>query len=134
MNKQKNKKPKKTEVSIIIISYNVQKYLIQCIESILAHTNVKFKYEIIVIDNNSSDHTRKEVKERFPLINYIQNIENIGFTKALNQGISKSKGKYIFQLNPDTEFVEDSISKIYSYFSEHDEVAILGPKIILQKL
>ncbi len=130
MNKQKNKKPKKTEVSIIIISYNVQKYLIQCIESILAHTNVKFKYEIIVIDNNSSDHTRKEVKERFPLINYIQNIENIGFTKALNQGISKSKGKYIFQLNPDTEFVEDSISKIYSYFSEHDEVAILGPKII----
>ena len=65
MNEQKNIKLKKIEVSIIIVSYNVKKYLIQCIESILAHTNVKFKYEIIVIDNNSSDHTRKEVKERF---------------------------------------------------------------------
>ena len=56
--KQKLKEPA-IEVSIIIISYNVQKYLIQCIESILHHTNTKFKYEIIVIDNHSYDDTEK---------------------------------------------------------------------------
>ena len=109
MTQQQNLEATAIEVSIIIISYNVQKYLIQCIESILHHTNKKFKYEIIVIDNHSNDDTEKEVKQRYPLINYIQNPENIGFTKAMNQAINKSKGRYIFQLNPDTELVEDSI-------------------------
>jgi len=129
MSQQQNLEPEAIEVSIIIISYNVQKYLIQCIESILHHTNTKFKYEIIVIDNHSIDDTEKEVKERYPLINYIQNPENIGYTKAMNQAISKSKGRYIFQLNPDTELVEDSISKLHNYVSNNDNLAILGPKI-----
>ncbi len=126
--KQKLKEPA-IEVSIIIISYNVQKYLIQCINSILHHTNKKFKYEIIVIDNHSNDDTEKEVKQRYPLIIYIQNPENIGFTKAMNQAINKSKGRYIFQLNPDTELVEDSISKLHQYASNNDNLAILGPMI-----
>ena len=46
----------------------------------------------------------------------IQNSENIGFTKAMNQAISMSKGKYVFQLNPDTKLIEDSISKIHNFF------------------
>ena len=53
MNQKQKLKVPAIEVSIIIISYNVQKYLIQCIKSILHHTNKKFKYEIIVIDNHS---------------------------------------------------------------------------------
>ena len=129
MKNQKNLKPKIIEVSIIIISYNVRKYLIKCIESILLHTKINFKYEIIVIDNNSNDNTEREVKKRFPLINYIQNQENIGFTRAINQGINISKGRYIFQLNPDTELLEDSISKMHNYLSNNDELAIIGPKI-----
>ena len=47
----------------------------------------------------------------------------------MNQGISKSRGKYIFQLNPDTELVEDSISKMHNYISNNDSPIILGPKI-----
>ena len=127
MNQKQKLKVPAIKVSIIIISYNVQKYLIQCIKSILHHTNKKLKYEIIVIDNHSNDDTEKEVKQRYPLINYIQNLENIGFTKAMNQGINKSKGQYIFQLNPDTELVEDSISKLHQYASNNENLAILGP-------
>jgi len=129
MNQKQKLKVPAIKVSIIIISYNVQKYLIQCIKSILHHTNKKLKYEIIVIDNHSNDDTEKEVKQRYPLINYIQNLENIGFTKAMNQGINKSKGQYIFQLNPDTELVEDSISKLHQYASNNENLAILGPMI-----
>ena len=129
MNEQKNIKLKKIEVSIIIVSYNVKKYLIQCIESILVYTNKKFMYEIIIIDNGSIDNTEKEVTTKYPFINFIQNAENIGFTKAMNRAISKSRGKYIFQLNPDTELVEDSISKMHNYISNNDNPIILGPKI-----
>ena len=129
MNQKQKLKVPAIEVSIIIISYNVQKYLMQCIKSILHHTNIKFKYEIIVIDNHSNDDTEKEVKQRYPLIIYIQNSENIGFTKAMNQAINKSKGRYIFQLNPDTELVEDSISKLHQYASNNNNLAILGPMI-----
>ena len=125
MNDQKN-----IEVSIIFISYNVKEYLIKSIESILAHTNKNIKYEIIVIDNSSIDNTEKELKEKYPFINYIQNLENIGFTKAMNQAIIMSKGKYIFQLNPDTKLLEDSISKMHNFISKHDKPIILGPKII----
>tara|TARA_Y100001970_G_scaffold281852_1_gene393475 strand:+ start:10489 stop:11433 length:945 start_codon:yes stop_codon:yes gene_type:complete len=130
MSKQKNLEQTRIEVSIIIISYNVKKILIQCIESILFHTNKTFKYEIIVVDNNSRDNTEKEVKENYPSINYIKNLKNSGFSKALNQAINESSGKYIFQLNPDTEFVEDSISKIHNYISNNNKLVILGPKII----
>ena len=70
MKNQKNLKPKIIEVSIIIISYNVRKYLIKCIESILIHTKIKFNYQIIVIDNNSNDNTEREVKKRYQLINF----------------------------------------------------------------
>jgi len=121
---------KNIEVSIIYISYNVKKYLIQSIESILAHTNKNIEYEIIVIDNSSIDNTEKELKEKYPFINFIQNSENIGFTKAMNHAISISKGKYVFQLNPDTKLIEDSISKMYNFVSKNDKSVILGPKII----
>ena len=133
MNQKQKLKVPAIEVSIIIISYNVQKYLIQCIESILHHTNTKFKYEIIVIDNHSNDDTEKEVKQRYPLIIYIQNPKNIGFTKAMNQAINKSKGRYIFQLNPDTKLVEDSISILHHYASNNDNPEIIGPEIIDEK-
>ena len=130
ISRQQNLETKKIEVSILIISYNVQKFLIQCIQSILLYTNTKIKYEIIVIDNNSKDNTKREIKKRYPLINFIQNEKNIGFTKAMNQAINESNGQYILQLNPDTELTEDSISRLHSFLSSHNKPAILGPRII----
>ena len=129
---QKDLETKKTDVSILIISYNVQKILIQCIRSIFRYTNTKIKYEIIIIDNNSEDNTKREIKKRYPSINFIQNKKNIGFTRAMNQAINLSKGQYIFQLNPDTELIEDSISKLLGYLSRNDKPAILGPRIVNQ--
>ncbi len=130
MSKKQNLESIRIEVSIIIVSYNVKKYLLQCIESILIHTNTTFKYEIIVVDNNSRDNAKKELKEKYPLINYIKNQKNIGFSKAMNQAINESNGKYIFQLNPDTEIVENSILKMHNFLSSQNQLAILGPRII----
>jgi len=128
MSKKQNLESIRIEVSIIIVSYNVKKYLLQCIESILIHTNTTFKYEIIVVDNNSRDNAKKELKEKYPLINYIKNQKNIGFSKAMNQAINESNGKYIFQLNPDTEIVENSILKMHNFLSSQNQLAILGPQ------
>src|SRR5579872_1683287 len=92
-------------VSIIIVSYNVLSYVQTCIKSIQKQKGATF--EIIVIDNNSTDATVESLKREFPSVKVIANSENKGFSSANNQGIKVSKGNYILLLNPDTEIKQD---------------------------
>ena len=87
-------------VSIIILNYNAGKLIEECVESIY-QSNYK-NYEIIIVDNNSKDNSHVECKEKFPLINLIENKKNLGYCEGNNVGIRKSKGEFIIILNPDT--------------------------------
>ena len=98
------------DISVVIVSYNVREYIISCIESIYKHTSQKIEFEIIVVDNNSSDQTIESVLKKFSEVNIIENGYNAGFTIAANQGAKNSIGKYLF-LNPDTRLDEDSLKK-----------------------
>ena len=69
------------DVSIIIVNYNVKEYIISCIESIYKQTDSNYKFEIIVIDNNSHDGSQKVIKEKFSNIKFIENKKNYGFQK-----------------------------------------------------
>ena len=90
------------QLSVVIVSWNVCALLKQCIESVLSDVRPG-EFEIIVVDNASSDGTIQMLATQFPDIQLIENSENIGFGRANNQGIQKSKGRYILILNPDTE-------------------------------
>lgn len=116
-------------VSIIIISYNVKNTLIKCVESIIKFTKSNIHYEIIIIDNGSEDGTSKKLFRKYKNLKYINNYQNIGFTRALNQGADIANGIFLFQLNPDTVFVEDTIFKLHNFFLRNDS-DILGPSII----
>ena len=116
-------------VSIIIVSYNVKNALIKCVESIFEFTKSKIHYEIIIIDNGSEDGTSKKLFRKYKNLKYINNYRNIGFTRALNQGADIAEGIFLFQLNPDTVFIEDTIYKLHIFFSKNDS-DILGPTII----
>ena len=118
------------DVSIVIVSYNVREYIISCIESIYKHSKSGINFEIIVIDNDSKDNSVDELKKAFPQINLIQNNYNTGYTIAANQGSKLSKGEYIFFLNPDTLFIEDSLSKLISVSEKQVNLGIIGPKLI----
>jgi GT2 family glycosyltransferase len=87
-------------VSIIVLNYNAGTLLLDCVDSIL-QTNYQ-NYEIIIVDNNSNDGSHKKCKEKFPKINLIENINNLGYCEGNNIGIRKSKGDFIIILNPDT--------------------------------
>ncbi len=95
------------ELSIIIVNYNVKHFLEQCLHSVLkASKNITA--EIFVVDNNSVDGSAQLIREKFPDIRFIENKENVGFSKANNQAIKLSQGKYVLLLNPDTVVEEDT--------------------------
>src|SRR3989344_8809750 len=99
------------DLSVIIVNWNTKKLLENCLASIFKFTE-DVNFEVIVVDNGSEDDSPKLVKEKFPQVKLIPNKENLGFTKANNQGIKISKGKYILLLNSDTYLIENSFRKL----------------------
>ena len=120
------------DVSIIIINYKVKEYIIPCIESIYKYTSKSLRYEILVIDNNSNDGSIDAIKSQFSDVKIYENTENIGFSKAVNQGAETAIGKYIFILNPDTKLIEDSISILFTFLEKNETVAVVGPAIVTE--
>jgi len=118
----------KTELTIILVSFNVKDLLSRCINSIVEN-NIK-STEIIVVENNSSDNTISMIKNRFPDVTLIKNSENRGFAAACNQGIQISKGKYVLLLNPDTVIRSNTLKKCYEYMENNPDAGILGCKIL----
>jgi len=90
------------DLSIVIVSYNTKDFLIKCLASI-EETAKDFTYEIVVVDNASTDGTVDEISDiRYQDIKIIKNKENLGFSKANNIGIRKTNGRYVLFLNADT--------------------------------
>ena len=107
-------------ISIIILNYNAGELLINCVNSVF---NSKYEnYEVIVVDNISSDNSHKECKEKFKKIKLIENTENFGYCEGNNIGIRKAKGEFIVILNPDTmvdPYWLDEFLKAHSKFGKY---------------
>jgi len=116
--------------SIIIVNWNSSDLLRNCLKSI-PRANSDGKYEIIVVDNASTDNSVLMVKQEFPDIILIENKENFGFAKATNIGIETSKGDVIFLLNSDTELkTENTFGIVEQFFSQHNDIGIVGVNLI----
>ena len=89
------------DVSIILVNYKTSSLVIGAIESIIKNS-CGFSYEIIVVDNASNDNSRSIIENKFSDIVFLASSENLGTSKAYNLAITKSKGDFIFLLNPDT--------------------------------
>ena len=117
------------DISVVIVNYNVRYFLEQCILSVKgAATNLNV--EIIVVDNNSEDNSCSVIKEKYPEVKLVENKENIGFSKANNQGVKIAKGAYILVLNPDTIIAEDTLDKIIFFARAKQNLGVLGVKLI----
>lgn len=117
------------ELSIIIINYNVKEFLQNLIHS-LQKALSKITHEIIVVDNASDDGSVEFIREKFPQINLIVNKTNVGFSKANNEALKVSKGKFILLINPDTIVSEDTITKMIDFINQYPEVGLAGCKIL----
>lgn len=118
---------KKPLVSIIILNYNAGNLLMNCVKSVF-ESNYE-NYEVIVVDNISTDNSHKTCKEKFEKIKLIENLENFGYCEGNNIGIREAQGEFIIILNPDT-IVEpnwiDEFLKAYSKFND----GLYQPKIL----
>jgi GT2 family glycosyltransferase len=86
--------------------------------------------EVIIVDNNSVDGSMEMVADKFPEFKTIINRENVGFSRANNQGIKQSKGEYVLLLNPDTVVEDDTFLKIIGFMDEHPDAGGLGVKMV----
>jgi hypothetical protein len=117
------------DVSIIIVSYNNKKLLQDCLQSVIDNTK-EVSYEIIIVDNNSTDGSQDMLRELYPGVTLLCNEENIGFSRANNQGYKRSSGEYLLFLNSDTLIQENAVQKMTMHLKENPAVGILGPKIL----
>lgn len=120
----------KVNISVVIVSYNVRELVLTCLRTLYQFLPSDLLIETILVDNDSKDGTVAAVKEQFPAVQIIANNFNAGFPHANNQAFKEAKGEYIFMLNPDTEFLDDSLNKLYQKLRSDDSVSLIAPKLL----
>lgn len=116
-------------VSIIIVSYNSENEIVNCINSLLPQFN-NSDGEIIIIDNNSTDNTISLINNiDSKSISIIRNIRNLGYTKANNQGIKNAKGDYMLLLNPDTIVPNSTIKNLIDEIKDNKNLGAIAPQL-----
>lgn len=122
----------KKDLSIIILNWNAKNLLKDCLDSIYENTK-NINYEIIVVDNNSTDGSTKMVQENFQgreNFRFIGNKDNKGFASGNNQGIRIAEGRAILLLNPDTIINKDVILKTYECLIGDEKLGVVGCKVL----
>ena len=117
------------DLSISIVNYNAIDYLDKCVQSII-NTIKDHSYEIIVVDNASDDGSVQLISKKYPEVTIVQNDENLGFIKANNIGLNRSKGKYIMSLNNDTIVLSGAVDKLIEFLDENPDAGAAGPKLL----
>ena len=119
------------KLSIVIPTYNAHEWIQGCIDSIRLHRPAPpTDYEIIVVDDLSSDDTVAIVRGQFPDVQLFANQKNIGFGKTVNVGLKAARGEYILVLNNDTWMHEGALDALVAFLDTHPEVGIVGPKVL----
>lgn len=121
---------KNLDVSIIIVNWNTKDLLLDAVNSIV-RSKPKATYEIIVVDNGSEDDSVISVKKvKGAKLTVIENKENLGFSKANNQGIKIAKGEYILLLNSDTQVKGDAIDKMLEFAEDNPDAGVVGARLL----
>lgn len=119
------------KISIVIVSYNVRAYLVQCIESVRKALH-GIDGEIVVVDNCSSDDTVAEL-QKHPDVRLIVNKENVGFARANNQAIRQTESEYVLLLNPDTVVYEPTLRGSLDFMDAHPEAGGVGVRMLTRE-
>lgn len=119
------------KVSVIMLNYNQKYFPRMCVEA-LKRTKADFEYEIIAVDNASTDDSIKYLRKAANKgeITLIESGANLGYGQGNNLGVRHAKGKYVFIINPDIVVTPDTMQKMVDYLEKHPKVGVLGPKLV----
>ena len=115
-------------VSIIIVNYNLTENIRSLLQSIDKFV-INIDYEVIVVDNNSPDRSIERLASEFPQFRFEFLKTNFGFGHGNNIGASKTTGKYLLLLNPDTYLIENLPLKLYNFADAHPDFGVIGPQM-----
>lgn len=116
--------------SIIIVNWNCEKYIAKCLEAVFKQTYGNF--EIIIIDNGSTDGSEEIIRNYGTQIQLIHNPTNLGFSKANNQGIKRSKGEFVLLLNADAFIEPDFLEEMFKVAKSDERIGLVTGKILKQ--
>ncbi|OGD85842.1 hypothetical protein A2164_00245 [Candidatus Curtissbacteria bacterium RBG_13_35_7] len=117
------------KITIIFPNYNGGNEPIECLKSIKKLSYPQKNLEVIIVDNDSKDGSKEEIEKKFPEVYLIKNSKNLGFAKAINQGIKRANGKLIFVANDDLVFEKNSLKILVDYLLQNSQIGIMGGKI-----
>jgi GT2 family glycosyltransferase len=141
------------DLSICIVTLNASEFLRNCLNSICQQSTSltwvgmdsevteevaepeqlnqrKLSYEVIVVDNGSSDDTAEMLSTEFPAARLISNKSNDGFARPINQALRQSNGRHMLVLNPDTIILSGALNTLVDYLDTHPDAGICGPKVL----
>ncbi|MCA2693240.1 MULTISPECIES: glycosyltransferase [unclassified Microcystis] len=117
-------------VSIIIPAYNQFAYTFNCLESLSVNLSSDLAYEIIIVNDASSDETLEQLATLIKGIKVLTNAENSGFIRSCNYGASQAKGQYLYFLNNDTRILENCLESLLKLIVNNPQVGAVGSKLI----
>src|SRR5690606_6381167 len=118
------------DLSILIVNYNKRELTLDALRSVY-RSQTNYTFEVILIDNHSTDGSVEAIKEEFPQVTIIENQENVGFAKANNQGIRRAAGRYILLLNSDTIIQPATLEIMLRFMDQHPNIGASGCKVVL---
>jgi|TARA_B110000483_G_scaffold105315_1_gene128516 hypothetical protein len=114
-------------VSVVILNWNGEKYIHECISSVIDQTYSNI--EIIIVDNDSSDGSFQKIQKNYPALVYEKNIANLGYAEGVNIGIAKSKGDFVMLLGYDVYLSETYIEKAITKIDTNTKIGVIaGPE------
>lgn len=119
------------DISFVIVNWNTAELLYNCLNSI-KETVRKYEYEIILVDNGSTDNSISVAEKNFPEVKIIKNEKNIGFSRAVNKGIFLSVGKYVCLLNTDTVLLSCAIDNLIIYLNQNEKTGVAGGQLLYE--
>ena len=118
-------------LTIIIVSWNVREYLQSCLTSVFRERqSLGADWQVVVVDNASSDGSAAMVKTEFPQATLIENQRNVGYGAANNQAFAMTSAPYVLLLNPDTVLIDGAIEALLARMQARPRAAIIAPRIL----
>ncbi|MGE5294767.1 MAG: glycosyltransferase family 2 protein [Solirubrobacterales bacterium] len=117
------------DVTIVIVNWNTREILRDCLRSVYQNAG-PIDFDVIVVDNASSDGSVEMVRTEFDRVQLIANSDNRGFAAANNQGMAVAKGRYVLLLNSDTIVLDGALAKSVAFADAHPETAVVGCRVL----
>ncbi len=118
------------DVSVVIVNWNTQNLLRQCLTSIGAGLDPEHQADVWVVDNNSRDGSADMVQAEFPDVHLLANADNVGFARANNQALKLARGRYLLLLNSDCKVLDGAISALVRFLDTHPQAGIAGCRLL----